>query len=216
MLSLDFLEERSNVSVLGLICGKQPQNRNLNVVEELKNFTGNQLVAFARHVHLQIYLMKKKKQKTPYLSAVSLGTLAGFRAFSALALVSHSFRQHPPKALRKSSLRFLQAGLVSNGLNLMAGAEMIGDKVPGVPDRVKLPSLLVRSAAGAVVGAAVARAGKGNSLVGALLGATSAFAATYGSFYLRLSMNQYLPNSLSGALEEGLVFLAGSSLPKGK
>lgn len=158
-----------------------------------------------------------KNQKTsPYWSAAALGALAGFRAFSALAFVSNAFYQNPAKKLKKSPLKYLQNGFVSKTLGVLSAAEMVGDKVPGVPNRIELPSLLIRSTSGAVVGAALARSRKGSAVTGGLVGAAAAIAATYGSFYLRTNMNHLMPNYVSGGVEDGLVLLAGKFLPKRK
>ncbi len=88
---------------------------------------------------------------------------------------------------------------------------MLGDKLPGVPDRIAAPSLLARGASGALVGAAVYLMNNGKAMEGAAVGAVAAVGATFASFYLRryLSEHTSVADPVIGAIEDALVVGAG-------
>jgi uncharacterized membrane protein len=97
----------------------------------------------------------------------------------------------------------------------LAGLEMIVDKAPGVPDRIDPGPLLARIAAGAVVGASVARfygLDRRNAAVG---GGVVAFAAAHASFHLRAALGRRVPAFAAGLIEDALVIgvaAAGAAL----
>ena len=74
---------------------------------------------------------------------------------SAPAIASHYLSKHPSAALENTRLAFLQSPRVADVLKWLAAGEMVGDKVPGAPDRITAPSLLARGLSGALVGAAL-------------------------------------------------------------
>ncbi|MFD2515356.1 DUF4126 family protein [Pontibacter locisalis] len=147
---------------------------------------------------------------------VGLGAVAGMRAMSAPAILSNELSKIPTAHLSHSPLHYLQSGPVSTGLKLMAATEMLGDKIPRIPDRISPPSLLIRAASGAVVGATLFTANKDKAVKGALLGALAAVAATYGSFYLRKTVTEHtsFPDSFSGAIEDALMLSSGLAITK--
>lgn len=147
---------------------------------------------------------------------VGLGAVAGIRAMSAPALLSNELHKIPTAALAHSPLHYLQSGPVSTGLKVMAASEMLGDKIPNIPDRISPPSLLVRAASGALVGATLFTANRDKTMVGAAIGAAAAIAATYASFYLRklVTTHTNFPDSFSGAVEDALMLSSGLAITK--
>jgi uncharacterized membrane protein len=147
---------------------------------------------------------------------IGLGAIAGIRSMSAPALLSNELSKLPTSQLAFSPLHYLQSDTVSKGLKLMAVTEMVGDKIPGIPDRISPPSLLFRAASGAVVGAALYVANKDKAIKGAVLGAVSAVAATFGSFYLRKLVSEHtnFPDSFSGSIEDALMIGSGLAITK--
>jgi uncharacterized membrane protein len=151
-----------------------------------------------------------------YLKALGLGAVAGMRSLSAPAILSNELSSTPTDVLQGSPLRHLQSSAVSTGLNLLAASEMVADKVPGVPDRTDLASLLMRTASGALVGAAVFTAGQDSPIKGAILGGLAALAATYGFFYLRTSLgkNTEVSDVALGLVEDAIMLGSGLAIAK--
>ncbi len=149
-----------------------------------------------------------------YLKAIGLGAVAGMRSMAAPAILSHELNAAPKDVLQNSRLRYLKMGPVSTSLSVMALGEIVADKIPGVPDRTDLPSLAMRSASGALVGATVFTVAKDDALTGALVGGLAAIAATFGFFYLRktLGENTTVPDAALGFVEDAIMLGSGISL----
>ncbi|KAA9340672.1 DUF4126 family protein [Adhaeribacter soli] len=156
----------------------------------------------------------KNKKPNVNLQALGLGAIAGMRAMAAPALLSHFLANDPAGALYNTRLRYLQRPIVATGLKFLAGAEVIGDKLPLTPNRIVFPQLAFRVLSGAVVGATVAGANEKPKLNGALLGMAGALAASYGFFYLRKMLGQRsgLPDMALGLVEDALVGSGGVAL----
>ena len=148
--------------------------------------------------------------------AVGMGAVAGMRAMSAPALLSEELSRMPSSALTHSPLHFLQSDTVAKGLKVLSVTELLGDKLPNVPDRVTAPSLALRVVSGAVVGATVFTANKASTAKGALVGAAAAVAGTFASFYLRKAIKKYtnLPDSITGTIEDAIMFSSGLAITK--
>ncbi|WP_162053270.1 DUF4126 family protein [Pontibacter pamirensis] len=142
---------------------------------------------------------------------LAFGALAGMRSLAAPTLISHFVSQDENSPLQNTPLRFLGNSTVAMVLKGLAASELVGDKVPGVPDRIELPSLIMRSATGAVAGAAIYLINHKKAVEGAAIGAAAAIAATYGSFYLRKTLCEKtsLADPIYGALEDALVIASG-------
>jgi uncharacterized membrane protein len=151
-----------------------------------------------------------------YWKAIGLGAVAGIRSLAAPVLLSQELSKINPELLQDSPLRYLQAGPVAMGLKLLAATELAGDKLPQIPDRTTLPSLMVRTASGALVGAALFTVSRDKALTGALIGGLAALASTYGSFYLRQALHQYgkVPNIAAGLLEDAVLVSSGLAMVK--
>lgn len=98
----------------------------------------------------------------------------------------------------------------------MAISELVIDKLPSTPNRTMPPVIIVRCLSGALAGASIYKASGGNVITGALLGATAAFASTFGSFYLRKGAvkKTKLFDPIVGAIEDALVIGAGVGLAR--
>jgi len=152
-----------------------------------------------------------------FWQTVGLGAVAGFRSMAAPALLSANLVKFHPRGLAGSPLRYLQKPLVARGLQLLAGGELVGDKLPQAPNRIAPPVLLGRLLSGALVGAALYKANHDKALNGALLGSAVAGVATFGSFWLRqkATKSSGLSSALVGGLEDVVVFTSGLALSKG-
>jgi len=151
--------------------------------------------------------------KTPrYLwQAVALSTLAGMRSLAAPALLSHHLSKHPAAGLTGSPLRFMQLTQVATLTKVLAAAEMTGDKMPGIPNRIAPAALAARAATGGLVGATLFKANQDSMVQGAVIGAAAAMAATFASFYLRKALvrSTGITDSIFGMLEDTLVMRSG-------
>lgn len=157
---------------------------------------------------------KKAKRQNATIQALGLGAIAGMRAVAAPALLSHYLNNDPAGALYNTPLRYLQRPLVATSLKFLAGAELIGDKLPLTPNRISPPQLAFRVLSGAVVGATVAGANEKPKVTGAMLGVLGALAASFGFFYLRKKVGQEsgLPNMALGLIEDALMASGGIAL----
>ena len=79
------------------------------------------------------------------------------RSASAPAIASHILSTTKPAPLLHSHIAFIQSGKLAGVLKLMAGAEMIADKLPFVPARTKGVSIAVRALSGGLAGAAISK-----------------------------------------------------------
>ena len=159
---------------------------------------------------------RKSAQHRPakFWPTLGFATLAGMRSMSAPAFLSHYLSQQPHSGLAGSRLRFLQKPFTAGLLKVLAAGEIVGDKLPGAPNRTD-PSLLAgRALAGALVGAAWYRSRHGSALGGGLLGGLVAVAATYASYALRLGISKQsgAPVALVGVGEDAAVLAGGTAL----
>ncbi|MCC2547395.1 DUF4126 family protein [Hymenobacter sp. BT175] len=148
---------------------------------------------------------------------VGLGLIAGMRSMSAPALLSSALRRHPSSRLAHSSFSLLQQKGGGRGLKLLAAAEMVGDKLPQMPDRTEPISIAGRALSGAVVGAVLYKLGYRKLVSGALLGGAAAVAGTFGAYYLRRAVNEKtsLQEPTAGFLEDAVVVGLGNAILHG-
>jgi uncharacterized membrane protein len=158
----------------------------------------------------------KPVSKQHYWKAIGLGATAGIRSLAAPVLLSQELSKLSPLQLQNTPLRYLQSGPLAMGLKLLAATELASDKLPQMPDRTTLPSLVARTTSGALVGAALFTVSRDKALTGALVGGLAALAATYGSFYLRRALHQYgkVPNITAGLLEDAVLVSSGLAMVK--
>ncbi|MFC5271837.1 DUF4126 family protein [Adhaeribacter terreus] len=158
--------------------------------------------------------MRKAQKRNATLQALGLGAVAGMRAFAAPAILSHFLTHDPAGALYNTRLRYLQRPYIATGLKILAGAELVGDKLPATGDRISPPQLAARLLSGAVVGATVAGAHERPKLTGALLGMVAATAASFGFYFLRKKLGQEskLPDMALGFMEDAVMASGGIAL----
>jgi uncharacterized membrane protein len=156
----------------------------------------------------------KLKIQQPLWQVIGLGILAGMRSASAPALTSHILSHHHSNRFGRSAFGFMQSDKVANILKVMALGELIADKLPSTPNRIKPAVLVVRCLSGALAGASIYKAIRQNAGLGAALGAGAALASTYGSYYLRKNTvsKTKIMDPMIGAIEDALVIGAGVGL----
>jgi uncharacterized membrane protein len=146
-----------------------------------------------------------------YLSAFQIGIVAGMRAMTAPAVVSHKLSTTTTQLPADSPLHFMTAPRTATVFKVLAGGELIGDKVPGSPDRTTPPQLAGRLVSGAMSGAALSEA-EGHSVAwGAVIGGLGALAGTFAFFQLRhfLTHDKNLPDPVVALAEDALTIALG-------
>jgi len=151
------------------------------------------------------------KISKPFWQVLGLGVLAGMRSMAAPAVASHLLSRRNSGHLAKSSLDFMQSEQTVVVLKILGVGELIADKLPFTPDRIRPLGVAARCLAGFLAGASICKASGKNSLAGALIGSAAAFGSSFGSYYLRkkatASLN--LSNPIAGGLEDILVIVTG-------
>lgn len=159
--------------------------------------------------------MKRKLTIThPFWQVIGIGALAGLRSASAPAITSHILNEHHSKLLEGTPLNFMQSDAAASTLKILAAGEMVMDKMPFTPNRIKPAGAAFRCLSGALAGASISKATGGKIGAGALFGAAAALAATYVSFLLRKATVKAtgIIDPVIGALEDALVLGAGAKL----
>ena len=146
-----------------------------------------------------------------YLKAIGIGVVAGMRCASAPALTSHYFSKHPSLFLDASPLKGIGLTKTANVLKVMAGGELIADKLPQCPNRTDPGALSGRAVSGGVCGAAVFLAEGERAPMGAAVGAVSAVASAFLFMNLRRVIGRAakLPDPVVALVEDGLMFGIG-------
>jgi uncharacterized membrane protein len=149
-----------------------------------------------------------------YPVALWLGAIAGMRSLLAPAALAQWLREHP-ESLAAGKAYYLERLGSLRWLERLSLLELAADKLPMMPDRIRGTGLLGRLVSGTVCGVAASRTAGGRPLVGALLGLTTAAAATFGSYHLRhwLCRRLRMPDALVGTLEDSLALYLASRLP---
>lgn len=117
-------------------------------------------------------------------SAAGIGVIAGLRSMTAPALVAVAINQRrllPPVG----KLRFLRGNKAPVLLGAMAVAELIVDKLPGIPARTSPPALIVRIATGAFAAAVLNSSRERSVLAGAIAGGLGAVAGSFAGLRAR-------------------------------
>ncbi|NOK21721.1 DUF4126 family protein [Corallococcus carmarthensis] len=148
-------------------------------------------------------------------TAAGFGVLAGMRSMTAPAFLTRELSRKPTRALKRA-LPGLTSKKVSQRLGLLALGELVGDKAPTTPPRIKLPPLTGRILSGAITGAAVSRDRKGAKLGFALIGAAAAIASSYAFYGIRRFVTHRLrvPDLAAGLIEDGAALFLGARLTR--
>jgi uncharacterized membrane protein len=158
----------------------------------------------------------KLKLTPAFRQAAGLGIIAGMRAFSAPAVISHVYSRHPSKNLAYTPLQFIQNITTSKVFKVLAAAELVGDKLPYTPNRTSPGGLTGRFLSGALCGAIVYKAGDKSAFLGGLIGGVTAVASAFGCMLLRVGLGKYtrIPDPVIGVIEDAIVITAGVAIAK--
>jgi uncharacterized membrane protein len=141
-----------------------------------------------------------------YLETLQIGIVAGMRSMMAPAFISHKLAHDQPGGLANSKLHFLTSPTTATILKLLAGGELVGDKVPNAPDRIVPPQFIGRVLSGALSGAALSEIEGESVACGALIGGLGAVIGTVAFYHIRhwLTHEQGLPDPLVALAEDAI------------
>ncbi|MGA9519906.1 MAG: hypothetical protein WBV82_00500 [Myxococcaceae bacterium] len=152
-------------------------------------------------------------RRDPEMTALGLGVMAGMRSMSAPAWVAHYFATRRSRA-RRTPVPLLTKKGVRRAFTAMAGGELVADKLPWTPARIKAVPLTGRALSGAIAGAALAETEPRSRWRMAALGAAGAVASSFGIYALRQHAvkSWRVPPVAAGLLEDAAVGALGARL----
>lgn len=139
--------------------------------------------------------------------AAGIGVVAGLRSLTAPAVVGWAAKRKMIR-LAESPLADLVVNQASKKVIELAIGELLADKLPFTPDRVRPGPMLARIASGAACGATVAYEGRQPLQDGAILGAVGALLGAFAGFYIRRRLSREMP-AFAVALAEDALAVAG-------
>lgn len=135
------------------------------------------------------------------------------RSLSAPALLSAELARRARDGAQPAfPASLLASPVAARLLGVLAAGEMLGDKLPFIPDRTDPLPLIGRALSGALVGAAVAADEHREMWLPALVGVAAAVAATFAAHWIRGAVDRRLPDTVVGLAEDGIVMAAGTRL----
>jgi uncharacterized membrane protein len=143
-----------------------------------------------------------------------LGVVAGMRSQLPLALLSiRSAAEHDGRRW----MGVLASPAAKAVLGALAAGELVGDKLPVVPNRLKLGPFLGRLVFGGVAGSVLAARASDDVIVGAAAGVTGAVIGTmvFSNARVILTRTTGLPDAVFAVAEDGLAILLGLRAVKG-
>lgn len=149
-----------------------------------------------------------------YVKSFGLGFVAGMRSMVAPALLSRKLERTVPAKEPAKPIDYLAQPPTTIALSVLAGGELIADKLPNAPNRTIPLQFGGRIASGATCGAAVSQVEGQSVPVGALIGGLGAVVGTLVFFNLRrwLDHDLGLPDTVGALAEDALAITLGWSL----
>ena len=140
------------------------------------------------------------------VAAAGIGVLAGMRGLAAPATVSQRLSHDGLTRQASAALRVFGSPRTARALKALAMGELAADKLPFMPDRTAPSSLAFRILSGALCGAALASWRRDSAVLGAVVAASAATAASYGFLAGRRAAGRAgLSNLVSGLAEDAPV-----------
>ena len=148
-----------------------------------------------------------KPSYTPVL-AVGIGVVAGLRAFAAPAVLTWAAKRRRIRLGNSPFARIISAK-VSKKITHLAVSELIADKLPFTPSRLKAGPLASRVVSGAVCGATIYGAVEQPLIKGAILGGVGASAGAFAGYYGRKRFSRGVRDLRIAVLEDVLAIGGG-------
>jgi uncharacterized membrane protein len=118
------------------------------------------------------------------LLAFLIGVIAGLRSLTAPAVVTWAAHRKWLN-LHNSPLSFMGSTAAVMVFTLLALAELVADKLPSTPSRLKPPGLMSRIVLGGLSGSAVAASSSQSVALGGVLGACGGIAGAFAGYEVR-------------------------------
>src|SRR5262245_65272261 len=119
----------------------------------------------------------------PFILSLVCGFCAGLRSMTPPAIISWAAQSWP--AVRSSSVRCMAAPSTAYIFTTLAVLELISDKLPFVPSRLKPGPLGGRILSGALSGAVVCAAAQQSLLAGTFVGGLAGLAGAFAGYRAR-------------------------------
>lgn len=145
-----------------------------------------------------------------YGCEAAIGAVCGLRAFMGPALTAGAANRKA-LSLKKTPLAWMGTDRTALTTVLLAAGELLADKLPFMPSRMRGPSLAMRFVSGAVCAFAISNGRKPNEKVmGAIVGGTAAVAAAYAGYQYRKHVN--MPGFAKALIEDSLAVGIGNAV----
>jgi uncharacterized membrane protein len=148
-----------------------------------------------------------KPSYTPVL-AVGIGVVAGLRTLTAPAVLAWAAKRRWIR-LGNSPFATIISAKASKRITDLAVSELIADKLPFTPSRLKAGPLASRIVSGAVCGATIYGVVKRPLMEGAILGGVGAIAGAFAGYHMRKRLSRDMPDLGVAALEDALAIGGG-------
>ena len=137
-----------------------------------------------------------------------IGCVCGLRSMTAPAVVCWGAHLGW-LALDGSPLAFLHNPISLGVFSALAVGELIGDKLPSIPNRTKPGPLVVRIFFGALAGAALCIAAHIALAYGIVLGGAGGVVGAYAGYSTRRALSSRLPDVLVALVEDAIAVGGG-------
>jgi uncharacterized membrane protein len=148
-----------------------------------------------------------KRQYTPVL-ALGIGAVAGLRALTAPAVLAWAVKLRWIR-LQNSPIAAILSAKASKRITALAISELLADKLPFTPSRLKAGPLASRVVSGAACGAAIYGVAERPLADGAVLGGVGAIAGAFAGYYTRKRLSGDMPSLGIAVLEDALAMGGG-------
>jgi uncharacterized membrane protein len=148
-----------------------------------------------------------KRSYTPAL-AVGIGAVAGLRALAAPTVLAWAAKRRWIR-LGNLPLATIISAKTSKRITDLAVAELIADKLPFTPSRLKAGPLASRIVSGAICGATIYVVVKRPIKDGAVLGGIGAIAGSFAGYHIRKKLTRNMPDLGVAVLEDALAIGGG-------
>lgn len=143
------------------------------------------------------------------LFAFLIGFLAGLRSLTAPAVVAWAV--HLGWIKLTGPLALIGSLPCVAILSVLAGIEIVLDKLPNTPSRTALPGLIARIVTGGLTGACLSLGGGQSPFVGAVLGVLGGIVGCFAGYHARVRIVRQLAKpDIYVALLEDLIAIGGS------
>jgi uncharacterized membrane protein len=135
--------------------------------------------------------------------AVGIGAVAGLRTLTAPAVLAWAAKRRWIR-LGNSPFATIISAQASTRLTDLAVSELIADKLPFTPSRLKAGPLASRVVSGAVCGATIYGVVERPLVEGAVLGGVGAIAGAFAGYHMRKKLRRDMPDVGVAVLEDVL------------